>query len=172
MKTRKRATTGVQQRVFFKARQNVWCGTGGVFTSPSHEAVSKGLQYMAQNFMRPILLEEVVRVTRMSRRGFISAFNKNTGRTPISVLRQMRIEYAKQLLVEQDLPLKMIASLTGFRSENTFCVAFQRAVNMAPKKYQRHVWLAERRGRSKLNIPFLQPLTSSQHNQYTASNNL
>jgi len=60
-------------------------------------------------------------------------------------LLRFRIEFAKQLLVDHDLTLKEIARLCGYRSECTFCVAFQRKMKVSPKKYQRQVWLDERR---------------------------
>jgi AraC-like DNA-binding protein len=44
--------------------------------------------------------------------------------------------------MKQDLPLRTIATAVGFRSENTFCIAFSRATGVAPKKFQRQVWLS------------------------------
>lgn len=96
---------------------------------------------MAKNFWRPIQLKELVLASGMTRRGFLKAFLKHTGITPGFVLRHARIEYAKQLLTEHDLPLRAIAERCGYRSQNTFIVAFTRATGMAPKKFQRHVWL-------------------------------
>jgi AraC-like DNA-binding protein len=61
---------------------------------------------------------------------------------PGAVLRRIRLEYAKRLLTERDMTLREIARQCGYRSQNTFCVAFRRAVGMAPKKFQRQYWLA------------------------------
>jgi transcriptional regulator GlxA family with amidase domain len=77
----------------------------------------------------------------MSRSGIARAFGKHTGVSPGLIIRRARIEFAKRLLIEKDLPLKSIAALTGFSSENTFCIAFQRTTGLAPKKYQRKAWL-------------------------------
>ena len=97
---------------------------------------------MARNYARQIRLGDVVKASGMSRRGFAKAFSRHIGCTPGSYIRRTRIEFAKQLLLEQDLPLKTIATITGFRSENTFCIAFHRATGMAPKKFQRLAWLS------------------------------
>jgi len=80
-------------------------------------------------------------ISGMSRRGLTKAFHMHLGFSPGSVLRHVRIERAKQILVERDLTLKDIAKHCGYRSENTFCIAFQRATGMAPKKFQRDAWL-------------------------------
>jgi AraC-like DNA-binding protein len=112
-----------------------------VSNGSDHVAVRESLQFMAQNYTQPIKLIDVVSASGMSRRGFMKAFNRRVGCTPGSFLRQARIEFAKRLLIEQDFPLKTIASMIGFRSENTFCIAFNRATGMAPKKFQRQAWL-------------------------------
>jgi transcriptional regulator GlxA family with amidase domain len=108
----------------------------------NHSGVARSLRFMAKNYWRPIQIDDLVMASGMSRRGLAKAFNMHVGLGPGSVLRCIRIESAKQLLLAHDLPLKTIANLCGFRSENTFCIAFQRTTRMAPKKFQRHAWLA------------------------------
>ena len=119
------------------------------FNASNHEGISRSLQFMAQNYTRPIQLDDAVAASGMSRRGFTKAFSQHVGHTPGSFMRQARIEFAKRLLIEQDLPLKTIATIIGFRSENTFCIAFHRATGMAPKKFQRQTWLLAYRTRSQ-----------------------
>lgn len=128
-------------------RRRAFSLTDGDFKGLSHEGVSRSLRFMAQHYTRQIYIRDLVTVSGMSRRGFIKAFDRHIGRSPGSLIRQARIELAKQLLVEKDWPLKSIATIVGYRSENTFCVAFYRAMGVAPKKYQRQTWLAERAGR-------------------------
>jgi AraC-like DNA-binding protein len=114
----------------------------GLDIATKHADIERSLDFMTQNFCEPIQLRDMVKVSGMSRRGFCKAFNRKVGANPGAVLRHIRIEYAKRLLVECDLSLRQIAQQCGFRSENTFCVAFQRAVGMPPKKFQRQYWLA------------------------------
>jgi AraC-like DNA-binding protein len=109
---------------------------------PPHQPIARSIAFMTQNYCLPIQLKDLVKVSGMSRRGFIKAFNKHTGWTPGAALRQMRIEHAKHLLLTEDLSLSQIARHAGFSSANTFCVAFQRAEGIAPKKFQRSAWLA------------------------------
>lgn len=139
MKSKKRVAPGLKRRLSsipfngFEARD--------IFSAPNHKALSRSLQFMARNYTRPIQISDVVKASGMSRRGFMKAFSQHVGRTPGLFLRQARIEFAKRLLMEQDLPLKSIAPVIGFCSENTFCVAFRRETGMAPKKFQRQAWL-------------------------------
>lgn len=107
-----------------------------------HRGVARSLKFMAAHFQTPVQLQDLVVESGMSRRGLIKAFHKHVGRPLAAVLRQMRIEKARHLLVTEDLSLKELAERVGFRSANTFCVAFQRVVGIAPKKFQRLNWLA------------------------------
>jgi len=135
MKLKKRITSRATSIRFQKPEAH------DVMNDSEHVAIRESLQFMAQNYTQPIKLGDVVLASGMSRRGFMKAFNRRVGCTPGSYLRQARIEFAKRLLTEQDLPLKTIASMIGFRSDNTFCIAFNRATGMAPKKFQRQAWL-------------------------------
>ena len=78
----------------------------------------------------------------MSRRGLAKAFQKNLGMGLGSYLRQVRLEHAKRLLVNNDLRLNEIARRCGYRSVNSFCVAFQRQMCIAPMQFQRQYLLA------------------------------
>lgn len=112
-----------------------------VFSVTHHDGVARSLRFMAQNYWRPIQLNDLVMVSGMSKRGLTKAFYLHVGLSPGSVLRHVRIECAKRLLIERDLTLKDLAKRCGYRSENTLCIAFQRATGMAPKKFQRNAWL-------------------------------
>ncbi len=107
-----------------------------------HPGIHRSLDYIFRYFRDPITPSDLARLCGMSRRGFYMAFQKKVGASPGAILRGCRIEYAKQLLIEDDLLLTQIAGQCGFRSVNSFCVAFQRAVKMSPKRYQRRCWLA------------------------------
>lgn len=68
-------------------------------------------------------------------------FIEQLGKPPGRLLRQIRIEKAKHLLMENDLMLTEIADRCGFRSWNSFCVTFKLLTGMAPKQFQRQQWL-------------------------------
>jgi AraC-like DNA-binding protein len=112
-----------------------------------HNGVARSLRFLLQNYWRPIQLDDLVMCSGMSRRGLAKAFHLHLGCSPGSVLRHVRIERAKRILVERDLKLKDIAKHCGYRSENTLCIAFQRATGMAPKQFQRDAWLTNYRFR-------------------------
>ncbi len=115
---------------------------GAVAVTADHAGISRSLQFVAQNFRQPIQISDLVTVSGLSVRGFTKAFSQHIGDTPGAYLQRTRIEHAQRLLTEQDLNLKQVAQQCGYRSENTFCVAFQRATKTSPKKFQRQYLLA------------------------------
>jgi AraC-like DNA-binding protein len=127
----------------------------GLISGSKHLGVNRCLNFLAQNFHEPIQLNDLVKVSGMSRRGFCKAFNRCSGANPGTVLRHFRVEHAKRLLIEHDLLLKQVAKLFGYRSENIFCVAFQRAAGIPPKIFQRQYLMALYRNRHSGESPSL-----------------
>lgn len=120
------------------ARPFTWSETGW---EVRHAGIARSLKFIIKNFDTTIRIGGLEKVAGLSRRGFLKAFLKHTGHKPGAVLRQLRIEYAKHLLVQHDLSLTDLARQSGFKSANTFCVAFQRMTGSSPKKFQRQAWL-------------------------------
>jgi len=117
-----------------------------------HPGINNCLDFVARNFRRPIQLKHLAKASGLSRRGFVKAFNKHVGEKPGVLLRTVRLEHAKRLLMEQDLNSADIARQCGFRSHNTFAVAFQRDIGMAPKQFQLRYLFALRRHYRRLEV--------------------
>lgn len=135
---------------------------GGVWPVIKHAHVSRSLKFIAANYRQPFKLNKLVKVSRMSRRGFLKAFLNHTGMRPGQLLRQVRIEQSKRLLIENDLKLAEIAALSGYERLNSFCVAFRRVAGVAPKKFQRQAWLENyrRHRHQQAGGPARKPATS------------
>lgn len=114
-----------------------------------HPRINKCLALMEKRYCEPFQVRDFVRLSGMSRRGFLKAFSKNVGVNPGQFLSRIRLEHAKRLLVEYDLRLKEIALRCGYRNQNTFGVAFLREMKMSPKTFQRRYWLAAFRSQHK-----------------------
>ena len=78
---------------------------------------------------------------RLSRRGLHKAFLEHLGRTPGQELQRVRIERAKKLLTKTGQKVETIAHDSGYRSINSFCVAFKRATGMSAKNFRERMSL-------------------------------
>jgi len=84
-----------------------------------------------------ITLEALAGECELSRSHFARAFRKTTGRPPHRWLVEQRIERAKGMLLNSDLPLAEIAGLCGFSGQSHFTKVFAAAVHMPPGEWRR-----------------------------------
>lgn len=102
-----------------------------------HPNLARALRFIWEHAHEPITVEAVVRAAAMSRRGLQQAFQQHLGRTPGDEIRRVRVEAACQRLVETDEKIEAIALQSGYRSLNSFCVAFKQATGQSPGQYRR-----------------------------------
>ncbi|MFI6108129.1 GlxA family transcriptional regulator [Streptomyces sp. NPDC051310] len=73
----------------------------------------------------------------LSPRHFSRMFAKRTGATPASYVETARLEAARRLLEESDLPLPEVAAASGLGSVKTLHRSFQRRLGTTPAEYRR-----------------------------------
>ena len=103
----------------------------------NHKGVANSLRFIWGQAHQPIRIKHLVEVAAMSRRGLHKAFLENVGRTPGQELQRVRIERAKRLLAESGHKIEVLATMCGYQSANSFCVAFKQATGMSPKQFQK-----------------------------------
>ena len=101
-----------------------------------HKGVANSLRYIWGHAHQPISVKDLVEVAAMSRRGLHKAFLENVGRTPGQELQRVRIEHAKRLLADSNHKMEVLASMCGYQSANSFCVAFKQATGLSPNQFR------------------------------------
>lgn len=100
------------------------------------EAIKKALAYIHENYQRELSLTELLRVIFLSPGYFSRAFKEQVGCTFSEYVLRLRIEKAKKLLVETDLPVREVARQVGYPDPNYFSRVFSRAIGMSPSRYR------------------------------------
>jgi len=99
--------------------------------------VARALRFIFEHFQDPAVgPNEVAAVAGLSRSALDRAFVKFIGRTPAQEIRAVRVEHAKQYLVETSLKTHEIASKTGFSGIVHFSQAFQRITGRRPSHFR------------------------------------
>lgn len=98
--------------------------------------VADAVRYIRIHACEGMKVAELLRAVPLSRRVLESRFTKLVGRTPHDEILRVKIERAKQLLVETDLSLANVAERTGFEHGEYFSVAFKRVVGQTPRDYR------------------------------------
>jgi transcriptional regulator GlxA family with amidase domain len=72
----------------------------------------------------------------MSERSFSRHYAEATGHTPARAIELLRVEAARNLLLESRLPVKRVAERCGFGSEETMRRSFLRLLGVTPQDYR------------------------------------
>ena len=92
--------------------------------------------YVEAHYQEELTLQNIAEVSGYSSFYFTKFFKKNTGKTFLTFLNEYRIDKAKWLLINSDLPVSEIITQTGFESDKTFCRLFKSSMAMAPLEYR------------------------------------
>lgn len=93
-------------------------------------------EFINDNLEEDISLAEIAAVAGLSQFHFARAFRISTGHTPQQYLMRQRIERAKELLAENDLPLVEISLRTGFKNQSHFTTLFRKFTKLTPKTWR------------------------------------
>lgn len=89
----------------------------------------------------PPTIDDLAVLCGISSRHVMRGFKQSTGSTLHAFVEQVRLTRAKQLLLDTDQPMKIIANQLGFSQTSSFSAAFRRALGVSPSAFrarQRH----------------------------------
>jgi AraC-like DNA-binding protein len=107
--------------------------------SHSHEILEQlsfVFQYIEKNYTHSIKLGDISKAAGFSTTYFAKFFKKHTGKTFVEFLNEYRIDKAKWMLINGDLPVSEIAQKVGFSSAKTFYRLFKNSLGIAPLKFK------------------------------------
>jgi LacI family transcriptional regulator len=110
--------------------------------------VSAALRFIRSHACEPIGVKHVLQAVPLSRRSLEGRFLKLLGRTPHEQILHCRVEKAKQLLCDTDLPIKSIAPLVGVGTPEYLSVLFARMLKTTPTAYRMQHQTMRARGQS------------------------
>lgn len=90
-------------------------------------------EFIRENLENDLSLAEIASVAELSPFHFIRVFRQRAGMTPQQYLMRQRVERAKKLLAESDLPLVEVGFRTGFKNQSHFTTLFRKFTAVTPK---------------------------------------
>jgi len=104
-----------------------------------HPGVVRSLRFLGEHYQEPIGVPDLAKVAGISLRGYHKAVQQHAGRSPGAELQRVRLEHAKHLLVSSNENMALIAEQCGYRTLNSFWVAFRKSEGMSPKQYRKQL---------------------------------
>lgn len=99
--------------------------------------INKARQYIDENYMKELTLDDVSRVVNISSYYFSKVFKEETGENFIDYLTKLRIEAAKKLLRTTTKSMKEISAEVGYSDPNYFSRNFKKYTGKTPTEYQK-----------------------------------
>lgn len=101
-----------------------------------HPAVLRAKERLEKEPSRRWTLSNLSQVSGLSACHLAERFTRDVGIPPHQYLLQMRIERAKEMLRQSDLPITDLALEMGFSSSQHFASAFKRLTGVTPQHYR------------------------------------
>jgi AraC family transcriptional regulator len=96
----------------------------------------RAIEFMHDNCARELSLAEIADAAYLSEFHFARLFKKITGTTPHAYLAALRIERARKLLAETDLPITEVGAQVGYNSQSHFTKIFREATGITPHAFR------------------------------------
>ena len=97
--------------------------------------VEKIIEYMHQNINNRVTLTELSEMVQLSSTYLSRAFKETTGYSVIEFFNKIKIDKAKELIIEGDKKVKEVAQALGFTDEFYFSRIFKKIEGISPSEY-------------------------------------
>ncbi len=111
-------------------------GTGRV-PQPTSTLVKRALAYLHQNYGQPISRHDIAQAIGVSENYLSLIFRQELGLSPLEYLTRFRIQQAKELLRNSEIPVTDIANQVGFDDPAYFSRVFHKQVGRSPRAYRK-----------------------------------
>ena len=91
---------------------------------------------MKRHLAEPLDLDEIARIATMSKFHFVRVFDETTGTTPHHFLSCLRVQRAKELLLNTDSSITEVCMEVGYASLGTFSKTFSSLVGFSPYEFR------------------------------------
>ena len=120
----------------YSALRDIHVGHGGMAPHKLRKAVALIDHQLSDEEEGRVALRAIATAVRMSYFHFSRAFKQSMGMTATNYIAERRIERAKKMLEETELPISEIALRSGFSSQSHFTTAFRRLAGATPKAFR------------------------------------
>lgn len=98
--------------------------------------VEKAKDFIISNYNRAMSLDEIAGAFHMSVSYFSKIFRETAGFSPYDYLLSVRLDKAKEMLLQTDYSVESIAYKTGFNSTANFIYFFKKKTGTSPLKFR------------------------------------
>ena len=103
----------------------------------SVKAIETPIKFIRQHYYNNITIEELAEVAHLSVSALERRFKKYLAKSPSQFINEVRLENARKLLLDTDLPIGEVAFQCGFSSPSYFTKQFQILFGVSPSQLRK-----------------------------------
>lgn len=130
------ASTALQEMLLYLAVAIQPAQTQGRPASRSAAAVDAVAQRLKEKLAEPLNVPQLAKQVGLSRDYLSKLFHERFGMTIPRYLQTLRMEHAKQLLTDTDMPVKLIGARVGYPDPQHFNKRFHQSESQSPTEYR------------------------------------
>src|SRR5258705_7096461 len=123
----------------YSSLKDVQIGRGGMAPHKLRKVIGLIDHHLAEEEEGRVALRVMAKEVGMSYFHFSRAFKRSMGMTPTNYIAERRIERARKLLEETELPISVIALRAGVSSQSHFTTSFRRVAGATPKAVRERI---------------------------------
>lgn len=97
----------------------------------------KAINYIDEHYTQSLSLEDVCRISTLSKTYFCYLFKLITRKTFVEYITERRIQGAMRLLEDTDCSIQTVSEQTGFHDAAHFSRTFKKSVGISPRAYRK-----------------------------------
>ena len=101
------------------------------------EALTRVLSYLQRSAAKEVTVSDLARHAGLGRRVLERKFRQILRRTPAEEIRRARLDNARRLLAETDMPISSVAAAAGFETQAYFSTLFGKHFGVTPMQYRK-----------------------------------
>jgi AraC family transcriptional regulator len=99
-------------------------------------SIVRAIRHMKERLAAPLDLDELAQIAAMSKFHLVRVFDETTGTTPHHFLSCLRIQRAKELLLDSGASITAVCLEVGYNSLGTFSKTFSELVGLSPQEFR------------------------------------
>lgn len=111
--------------------------SSGMETDTVHKRIEEVIRYLDENMDRMISRREAAKYVFLNEDYFTRMFKKETGMGYKEFVLDRKMDYAKKLLSDTDMPVVLVASKVGYDNFSNFTQMFKKTVGSTPSDYRK-----------------------------------
>lgn len=114
-----------------------------VAVGSTSQQISKAVTWLKQNFAQPMQVDDLAASVHMSPSTFRQHFRSITGTSPLQYQKQLRLQEARHLMLNQNIDAASAGGLVGYESPSQFSREYNRLFGSPPQQDVRRIRLSD-----------------------------